>query len=130
RMEMTPDEVRGRRDQLVLAEVESLSVPAAGTDGTTVERADTIASHDPATDPEDALIASEARRRLVEALAELPERERRVAMLLYVEGRRLREIGDLLGVSESRVCQINATLRRRLRDALGAHADLMTAAVA
>ncbi|MCK9250952.1 MAG: FliA/WhiG family RNA polymerase sigma factor [Solirubrobacteraceae bacterium] len=130
RMDMTTDELRSRRDQLHLAEIESLSVAAANADGATIERTDTIASSDPDTDPERAVMASEARGRLVAALTELPERERRVAMLLYVEGRRLREIGDMLGVSESRVCQINSALRRRLRDSLGDHADLLATAVA
>lgn len=125
RMESTPDELRTRRDQLVLAEVESLSASVAGTDGTAIDRSETIASRDRATNPERMVAVREAHGRLADAVAALPERERAVATLLYVEGRRLREVGDLLGVSESRVCQIANTLRSRLRSALGDHSELL-----
>ena len=50
-----------------------------------------------------------------EAFRTLPEREQQVAVLLYVEGWTLRDIGARLGVSESRVCQIHSELRGRLR---------------
>ncbi|AKH20186.1 RNA polymerase sigma factor FliA [Sedimenticola thiotaurini] len=54
---------------------------------------------------------------LAEAIAGLPERERLVIALYYDEEMNLREIGQVLGVSESRVCQIHsqATLRLRAR---------------
>jgi RNA polymerase sigma factor FliA len=45
----------------------------------------------------------------------LPERDRKVAVLLYVHELTLREIGDILGVTESRVCQIHGQLKRTLR---------------
>ena len=38
----------------------------------------------------------------------------------------LREVGDVLGVSESRVCQIHTQLRRKLRDALADDAALFS----
>ena len=130
RLGCSTDEVRGRRDQLATCEVESLATTVAGSDGITVDRAETIASQDHTLDPAAACEANEAKARVAAAVAQLPERERQVALMLYVEGRRLREIGDHLGVSESRVCQIASTLRRRLRTALGQHADLLTAAIA
>ena len=40
-------------------------------------------------------------------------------MLLYVKNLTLREIGEILGVSESRVCQIHSQLKRKLRDRSG-----------
>jgi RNA polymerase sigma factor for flagellar operon FliA len=130
RLGCTADEVRGRRDQLATCEVESLATTVAGSDGVTVDRAETIASPDRFSDPAAACEANEAKARVAAAVAQLPERERQVALLLYVEGRRLREIGEVLGVSESRVCQIAGTLRRRLRTALGEHAELLTASIA
>ena len=39
-------------------------------------------------------------------------------MLLYVHNMKLREIGEILGVTESRVCQIHRQLRRQLREQL------------
>ena len=45
-------------------------------------------------------------------------RQREIAILLYVKELTLREIGEVLGVSESRVCQIHTELKRSLRSAL------------
>jgi RNA polymerase sigma factor for flagellar operon FliA len=54
-------------------------------------------------------------RCLAEAIAGLPERERLVMELYYDEELNLREIGEVLGVSESRVCQIHGQALIRLR---------------
>ncbi|QKT04926.1 RNA polymerase sigma factor FliA [Ectothiorhodospiraceae bacterium 2226] len=53
--------------------------------------------------------------RMAEALASLPERERLVMSLYYDEELNLREIGAVLGVSESRVCQIHGQAVIRLQ---------------
>lgn len=128
-LDSTAAEVRARRDQLALAEIESLATTVSASDGVVVDRAETIAARDRTLDPEHAAAAAKARERLAAAVASLPAREREVAQLLYVEERRLREIGELLGVSESRVCQIAGTLRKRLRTALGADVDLLATLV-
>lgn len=64
---------------------------------------------------------------LADAIAGLPERERLVIALYYDEDLNLREIGQVLGVSESRVCQIHSQaalrLRSRLTEWLPSHAD-------
>jgi len=52
---------------------------------------------------------------LADAIAGLPERERLVMSLYYDEELNLREIGEVLGVSESRVCQIHGQALIRLR---------------
>jgi len=52
---------------------------------------------------------------LAKAVASLPERECMVMSLYYDEELNLREIGDVLGVSESRVCQIHGQALVRLR---------------
>src|SRR3712207_7447009 len=59
-----------------------------------------------------------AKQRFRRAFASLPDREREVAVLLYVKNLTLREIGDILAVSESRVCQIHGELKKKLRVAL------------
>ncbi len=56
-----------------------------------------------------------ALRRLRSALVELPERERAVVTLYYLEGLRLVEIGEILGVTESRVSQLRSRAVSRLR---------------
>ena len=55
---------------------------------------------------------------LVEAIKQLPEREQMVLSLYYDEELNLREIGEVLGVSESRVSQIHSQAAHRLRSKL------------
>lgn len=62
--------------------------------------------------------ASERREqieRLARALSELPEADRHVVVLYHYEGLYLKEIGDIVGVSESRVSQILSRAHERLR---------------
>jgi len=58
---------------------------------------------------------AEFREALAEAIAGLPDRERTVMALYYQEEMNLREIGAVLGVTESRVCQIHGQALVRLR---------------
>jgi RNA polymerase sigma factor for flagellar operon FliA len=62
---------------------------------------------------------AELRERLAEVIAELPERERLVMALYYDEELNLREIGAVLGVSESRACQIHGQAVHRIRARVG-----------
>lgn len=72
---------------------------------------------DSAEGPVDVLELAELRRILAEAIDGLPERERQVVALYYFDGLTLAEIGEVLGVTESRACQIHgkAVLKLRLR---------------
>ncbi len=56
---------------------------------------------------------------LADAIANLPERERLVLALYYDEELNLKEIGEVLGVSESRVSQLHSQCAARLRSRLG-----------
>lgn len=63
--------------------------------------------------------AADERRRVLATLVErLPERERLVLALYYVEELTMREVGEVLGVTESRVSQLHASAILRLRSAL------------
>jgi RNA polymerase sigma factor FliA len=55
---------------------------------------------------------------LAQAIGSLPEREKQVVLLRYHEGLYLHEIGRILDVSESRVCQIHSQALRRLKKSL------------
>jgi RNA polymerase sigma factor for flagellar operon FliA len=55
---------------------------------------------------------------VVQAIDQLPERERMVMSLYYVEELNLKEIGEVLGVSESRISQILSAVVKKLRQNL------------
>ncbi len=65
--------------------------------------------------PLDGLQREDFKDSLAEAISSLPERERLVMALYYNEELNLREIGEVLGVSESRVCQIHSQAVIRLQ---------------
>ncbi len=66
-------------------------------------------------DPYDHLQQNAFKAELAETIEGLPERERLIIALYYDEELNLREIGEVLGVSESRVCQIHGQALIRLR---------------
>jgi RNA polymerase sigma factor for flagellar operon FliA len=71
-----------------------------------------------AVDPAEAMERREVIAYLSELVEDLPERMQKVLSLYYVEDLTLLEIGDLLGITESRVCQIVGDAERRLREEL------------
>ncbi len=73
---------------------------------------------DRAQGPVAALEAKESKEALVRAVDGMPERERTVLLMYYYDGMTLTEIGDVLGVTESRVCQIHTKALRQLRSKL------------
>jgi len=66
-------------------------------------------------DPMSQLMASEFRAHLIDAIARLPERDRLLLSLYYEEELNLREIGAIMEVSQSRVCQLHSQAISRLR---------------
>jgi RNA polymerase sigma factor for flagellar operon FliA len=105
----------------------SLHTLVMSDDETTVERIDTLADTDARLDPEAAATTRAAKDRFRRAFDALPRREREVAVLLYVKNLTLREIGEILGVSESRVCQIHSQLKRALKQQLSEDGQLFSA---
>jgi RNA polymerase sigma factor for flagellar operon FliA len=89
----------------------------------TEETAASVVSADveTSTNPLDALLAFGDREQLAEAIDELPEREKLLLGLYYQEDLNLKEIGVVLGVSESRVCQLHSQAVSRLRAMLTEH---------
>ena len=69
----------------------------------------------PGPDPLAALLDKDMRRILVQAIEDLPEREKMMMSLYYDDELNLREIGEVLGVSESRICQLHTQAIARLR---------------
>jgi RNA polymerase sigma factor for flagellar operon FliA len=122
---ITVDELVRRQAELVRSDVGSLNTVVLSDDDTTIERIDTLPSSDRESNPEAAAMRGGAKDRFREAFARLPERDRKVAVMLYVHNLTLREIGEVLGVTESRVCQIHSQLKRNLRQHLKADEALL-----
>jgi len=71
-----------------------------------------------AADPFEQTSRHEMTERLVGGIGHLPEKMQQVLSLYYCENLNLKEIGAVLGVTESRVCQIHGEATKRLRDSL------------
>jgi RNA polymerase sigma factor FliA len=82
--------------------------------GDQVSLMDTIEDH-AAPDPAKALDVGDLKDRIADSIAKLPEREKLVIALYYYENLTLREIGEVLGVTESRVSQLHTKAVLRLR---------------
>jgi RNA polymerase sigma factor FliA len=83
----------------------------------------------PEDDPLFRYLRAEMRERLIEAISELPERERLVMTLYYYEETTMKEIGLILGVVESRISQIHASAVLRLRARLSDFATRQSPAI-
>lgn len=123
-MQMSPRDYERTLEQLRTLEIGVLRpLDAPGSDGTTLIEL----CVDPGEGAAAQLERSELRRLLGEALAQIPERERQVLALYYEQELTLAEIGRVIGVGESRVCQIRsqafARLRGLLRASLGMETD-------
>jgi RNA polymerase sigma factor for flagellar operon FliA len=91
----------------------SLSAPE-GDEGSAIDVAD------PDAQGPDALFEREGMREaLADSIDSLPEREKLVMSLYYEQELNLKEVGAILGVSESRVCQIHGQALIRLRARMG-----------
>jgi len=103
-----------------IAALDELWTMASGS-GDQVALIDTIEDTQ-GPDPQSELDQSELREALAEAIDRLPEREKIVVTLYYYEELTLREIGEVLGVTESRVSQLHTKAILRLKARLAAPA--------
>jgi RNA polymerase sigma factor for flagellar operon FliA len=97
----------------------------SGSGGDSVALIDTIEDTE-APDPQGALSQTELREAIADAIARLPEREKLVVTLYYYEELTLREIGEVLGVTESRVSQLHTKAILRLKARLAGSATRAT----
>ena len=121
RLGVSLDDLHGVINQISFVSVMALdeALAGGGDKGEQVSLIDTLADHaqpDPAMGVED----QETRGMLAAAINDLSEREKVVLTLYYFEGLTLAEVGEILGVTESRVCQIHTkavgALRVHLRE--------------
>jgi len=111
---MNDDQLRQALTQTSLMSLVTFdaAVGAAANDDQPLTVGDTLADGD---DPLAAVELAELRRALADAIERLSERERVVVGLYYHDGLTLAEIGEVLGVTESRACQIHGKAVTRLR---------------
>jgi RNA polymerase sigma factor for flagellar operon FliA len=97
-----------------IAALDELWTISSGGGGDQVALIDTI-EDTTGPEPQSELAATELKEALGEAIARLPEREKLVVTLYYYEELTLREIGEVLGVTESRVSQLHTKAILRLK---------------
>jgi RNA polymerase sigma factor for flagellar operon FliA len=113
---ITEEELEGSLTEISrssMAALDELWSPAGGG-GDQIALIDTI-EDTTGPDPEFSLEQTELKEALGEAIARLPEREKLVVTLYYYEELTLREIGEVLGVTESRVSQLHTKAVLRLK---------------
>ena len=115
RLGVTLRELHEVINQISFVQVVQLDeILSVGSDrGEQVSLIDTLA--DRGTDPTTSLEGQETRGMLAAAINSLSEREKIVVTLYYFEGLTLAEIGEILGLTESRVCQIHTKAVGQLR---------------
>ncbi|HUF83360.1 MAG TPA: RNA polymerase sigma factor WhiG [Acidimicrobiia bacterium] len=96
---------------------ELLAAGGAGDRGSSTTVGDMLS--DRRHDPVEAFEVDEMKTLLADAINRMPDRERLVLTLYYYEGLTLSEIGEVLGVTESRICQIHTKAILQLRARLG-----------
>lgn len=116
--------VTGQQLQTTLSQISFVGVAAldemlsGGERGESVTLGDTVA--DQGDGPMGVYEVEEMRQILAESINRMPEREKIVLTLYYYEGLTLAEIGRVLGVTESRVCQIHTKAVLQLRSRITA----------
>jgi len=118
-LRLSVEQLQGVLGQISLVGMAALDETVGGS-----ERGDLVTVGDLVPDrsalPGSALELEESRRLLAATINDLPEREKVVLTLYYYESLTLAEIGGVLGVTESRVCQIHTKAVLHLRSRLAA----------
>jgi len=113
-LNVSDPEYRKMLDQLRTADLATIRQASVGGDGqSTLEVA-----IDPGEGPLDRLERMELREHLAKAIQQIPDRERQILALYYEEELTLAEIGEVIGVGESRVSQLRSQAIARLRSLL------------
>jgi RNA polymerase sigma factor FliA len=122
-LEMSLDELGETLAKVSLTSVAALDeVLDVGEGGDRISMVDTLQDLNTVM-PEDSLDDQETKQMLRSAIGRLTEREQTVLGLYYFEGMTLAQVGDVLGVTESRICQIHTkavmSLRAKLSERIG-----------
>ncbi|MBW3663601.1 MAG: RNA polymerase sigma factor WhiG [Actinobacteria bacterium] len=113
-LEVSEDQLADMLQQVSLVSMVALDETFDIGDGDRVPLKDTIQDQ-LMPDPEATVDDAEMKRLLRDSITRLSEREQKVLALYYFEGLTLAQIGDILGVTESRICQIHTKSVMSLR---------------
>lgn len=113
-LDIAVDEFHALENQAAVLSTYSLNAPASQTDGEMAQLGDIVADHK-AEDQFAALSHAQSAGIISAAVKTLPKQERMIVSLYYYEDLNMKEIGGILGVSESRVCQIHTKATKNLR---------------
>jgi len=123
KLDITYDELEDSLDEISRSSIVALDELWTVTNtGDQISLIDSLEDHD-SIDPQRNLTDIELRQAIAEAISSLPEREKIVVTLYYYEELTLREIGDVLGVTESRASQLHTKAILRLRGHLAGGAS-------
>ena len=113
-LNVSPEQVEDTLSQVQTAQILSLDDYLPNEEGQESRKVDVTSSASVAT-PEQAAVTKERQDRLVQAILQLPDQMQKVLNLYYFEELTLKEIGVVLEVSESRICQIHTAAMKQLR---------------
>lgn len=119
-LDMSDDQLQTALGQISFIGLVALDEMLSSPDRTDAATLGDMVPSDPDELPGVAVEVEEMRRFLADAVTRMPEREKVVLSLYYYEGLTLAEIGSVLGVTESRVCQIHTKAVLQLRARIAA----------
>ena len=118
-LSLDPAELDASLQRVADTHMVALDEPWGQAAGAQSTRGETLPDVD-AMDPETSALAAERGDHIAEVIEQLPERERVILALRYQQELSFPEIGEILGVSESRICQLHTKAVIRMRALLPA----------
>jgi len=125
-LQIAVSELDGLLGEVAVATIMSLDADASAPESDQSSSLGEFLPDPRSEDLERALAAQEMRELISQRMAELPEKEQLVLVLYYYEELTLKEIGEILDVTESRVCQIHTKAILRLRGKIQRHEGLQS----
>ena len=113
-LNLDPDQIDDAMRQLQTAQILSLDDYLPAEDNSESRKID-VTSSASVQSPGQLAEASERQERLVQIILQLPDQQQKVLNLYYYEELTLKEVGAVLDVTESRVCQIHGAAMKQLR---------------
>jgi RNA polymerase sigma factor for flagellar operon FliA len=113
RLKMSEDELFQLKTEIYGAYILSLDDSVSGEEGELT--LGDVTSSETARSPVESAARNEVEEQLAEAIGRLPEQERQVIVLYYYDELTLKEIGELLKLTESRICQIHRAVIKKLQ---------------